>query len=84
MHALKTALSLPFLELGIDPISIHLLQSGLSHMVDLVSDFANLLLQHMILLPQVVVTLLLIGILLLDRGIRLLVSGELSRGVLEL
>ena len=53
-------------------------------MVDLVSDFADRLLKHVILLSQVVVTLLLIGILLLDRGVSLLMSGELSSGMLKL
>ena len=66
MHTFQTALSLPFLELCIDPIAIHRLQSGLAHMIDLVCDFANRLLKHVILFAQIVVSLLLIGILLLD------------------
>ena len=53
-------------------------------MVDLVSDFADRLLKHVILLSQVVVALLLIGILLLDRGVSLLMSGKLSSGMLKL
>ena len=53
-------------------------------MVDLVSDLADRLLKHVILLSQVIITLLLVRILLLDRCVSLLVSGELSRGMLKL
>ena len=53
-------------------------------MVHLLGALTDLLLQHVVLLAQVVVAPLLTGVLLLDRAVGLLVCVEFGSGVLEL
>lgn len=84
MNTLETALSLGLFELRCDSVAILLLVANVPHVVDFFCDFTDLLLEHVTLLSQVLVSLLLADVLLLNRFVRLLVRVELVCCVFKL